>query len=122
MRSSRQLADRPWTTHAELRSIPLKTLLKAQKKLAASTASSRSAKGWRSAVEEEDGDEAAAAAAGPGKLRKGRQISRRGMAPDLLVPRKDKVDGDDALQARRKGKVKQHRESKHACVNEWLPC
>ena len=43
------------------------------------------------------------------------------MAPDLLVPRKDKVDGDDALQARRKGKVKQHRESKHACVNEWLP-
>jgi len=82
-----------------MKRIPLKTLLKAQKKLAAKSTSSRKAS--TSAAED---------AEVPAKQRKGRLAPRRDMAPDLL---KSKAEVDEAKN-RHKPRVRQSRDNKHA--------
>merc|ERR1711939_793293 len=94
----------------DMNRIPLKTLLKAQKKLAAKSTSSRKAS--TSAAED---------AEVPAKQRKGRLAPRRDMAPDLL---KSKAEVDEAKN-RHKPRVRQSRDNKHVStiylVRSMLP-
>lgn len=83
-----------------MKKIPLKTLLKAQKKLQASTTTRRS----------KDNPADHGGVEPPHKSRRGREAPRREMDPDLL---KAKGEVNDASELRKKRK-KQSRDNKHA--------
>lgn len=91
-----------------MQKIPLKTLLKAQKRLSAKEGSSRKA----GSTDTDKGE-------GPStsKHRKGREAPRRVMAPALTKAKPSaSLDGAERRPSKGKGKVKAHRDHKHASV------
>lgn len=99
-----------------MKKIPLATLLKAQKKLAKASSSKPRAPQTDLAMDARSGKQDK----GDTKNRKGREAPRRQMAPALLKPRVlPPADGDEEVEGidgriKKKGKVKQHRDHKHA--------
>lgn len=99
-----------------MQKIPLKTVLKAQKRL--SSKESSSTKPCTSKAINEDDPVPSS------KHRKGREAPRRAMAPELTKPRVGpaiRATEDRTSKGKGKGKVKAHREHKHACVKLRLP-
>lgn len=90
-----------------MQKIPLKTLLKAHKRLSAKEGSKRASTSKVS----DDGEVLATT-----KHRKGREAPRRAMAPELTKRKAPVQDGrlDPERPSKGKGKVKPHRDNKHA--------